>query len=42
MAGGRNAAQVIYADLGLDFDPRPGGVRSGEVSTADLEAPASE
>jgi phytoene dehydrogenase-like protein len=23
MAGGRNAAQVIYADLGLDFDPRP-------------------
>jgi phytoene dehydrogenase-like protein len=21
MAGGRNAAQVIYADLGLDFDP---------------------
>jgi beta-carotene ketolase (CrtO type) len=23
MAGGRNAAQVIYADLGLDFTPRP-------------------
>jgi beta-carotene ketolase (CrtO type) len=23
MAGGRNAAQLIYADLGLDFDPLP-------------------